>query len=59
MLFFKRIKIRSYEIGLYFRDREFRGLLAKARTGSSTRCARSGSRSSRCATRGWSTRSST
>src|SRR5687768_4586957 len=24
---FKRIKIRSYEVGLYFRDREFRGLL--------------------------------
>ncbi len=24
---FQRIKIRSYEIGLYFRDREFRGLL--------------------------------
>ncbi len=28
---FKRIKIRSYEIGLYFRDREFRGLLGEGR----------------------------
>jgi regulator of protease activity HflC (stomatin/prohibitin superfamily) len=27
MLFLKRYKIRSYEIGLLFRDREFRGLL--------------------------------
>jgi regulator of protease activity HflC (stomatin/prohibitin superfamily) len=28
-LFFKRYKIRSYEMGLYFRDREFRGVLEK------------------------------
>lgn len=28
MLLFKRYKIRSYEMGLLFRDREFRGLLA-------------------------------
>ena len=27
MMFFKRFKIRSYEIGLLFRDGEFRGLL--------------------------------
>ena len=27
MLFFKRYKIRSYEMGLLFRDREFQGLL--------------------------------
>ena len=27
MILFKRYKIRSYEMGLYFRDREFRGLL--------------------------------
>ena len=27
MMLFKRIKIRSYEIGLYFRDGEFRGLM--------------------------------
>jgi regulator of protease activity HflC (stomatin/prohibitin superfamily) len=27
VLFLKRIKIRSYEMGLYFRDGEFRGLL--------------------------------
>ena len=26
-MFFQRIKIRSFEAGLYFRDREFRGLL--------------------------------
>ena len=38
---FKRYKIRSYEMGLYFRDGEFRGLLEQGRTGSSTRCARS------------------
>ena len=31
MLFFKRIKIRSYEIGLYFRDGEFKGLLGEGR----------------------------
>ncbi len=34
---FKMIKIRSYEVGLYFRDGEFKGLLG---TGSSTRWAR-------------------
>ncbi len=28
MILFKRIKIRSDEVGLYFRDREFRGLLS-------------------------------
>ena len=27
MLFYKRYKIRSFEMGLYFRDGEFRGLL--------------------------------
>ena len=27
MLFFKRYKIRSFEMGLHFRDGEFRGLL--------------------------------
>lgn len=31
MLLFKRIKIRSYETGLYFRDGEFRGLLGEGR----------------------------
>lgn len=31
MLFIKRIKIRSYEIGLKFRDREFVGLLTEGR----------------------------
>ncbi|MEX1028291.1 MAG: slipin family protein [Candidatus Paceibacterota bacterium] len=31
MLFFKRIKIRSYEVGLYFRDGEFKGLLGEGR----------------------------
>jgi regulator of protease activity HflC (stomatin/prohibitin superfamily) len=31
MLFFKRIKIRSYEIGLYFRDGEFKGLFGEGR----------------------------
>jgi hypothetical protein len=35
---FKMIKIRSYEVGLYFRDGEFKGLLdAGARRGSPTR----------------------
>ncbi|MEX0718532.1 MAG: slipin family protein [Planctomycetaceae bacterium] len=28
---FRRVKIRSYEIGLYFRDEEFRGLLGAGR----------------------------
>jgi regulator of protease activity HflC (stomatin/prohibitin superfamily) len=28
MLFFKHVKIRSYEMGLYFRNGEFKGLLA-------------------------------
>ena len=28
---FKMIKIRSYEIGLYFRDGEFKGLLGTGR----------------------------
>jgi regulator of protease activity HflC (stomatin/prohibitin superfamily) len=31
MMFFKRIKIRSYETGLYFRDGEFKGLLGEGR----------------------------
>jgi regulator of protease activity HflC (stomatin/prohibitin superfamily) len=31
MMLFKRIRIRSYEVGLYFRDREFRGLLGEGR----------------------------
>ena len=31
MFLFKRFKIRSYEIGLYFRDGEFRGLLTAGR----------------------------
>ena len=31
MLFFKRIKIRSYEMGLYFRDGEFKSLLGEGR----------------------------
>src|SRR5580658_4443256 len=31
MILFKYIKIRSYEVGLYFRDREFRGLLNEGR----------------------------
>jgi len=30
-MFFKRIKIRSYETGLYFRDGEFKGLLGEGR----------------------------
>jgi len=28
---FKRFDIRSYEMGLYFRNREFKGLLAQGR----------------------------
>jgi regulator of protease activity HflC (stomatin/prohibitin superfamily) len=31
MMLFKRIKIRSYEAGLYFRDGEFKGLLGQGR----------------------------
>jgi len=31
MFLFKTIKIRSYEVGLYFRDGEFRGLLGEGR----------------------------
>ena len=31
MILLKRIKIRSYEIGLYFRDGEFKGLLNEGR----------------------------
>ena len=31
MFLFKRFKIRSYEVGLYFRDGEFRGLLGAGR----------------------------
>ena len=31
MMFFKRVKIRSYEMGLYFRDGEFKGLLGAGR----------------------------
>ncbi len=31
MFIFKYIKIRSYEIGLHFRDREFKGLLTEGR----------------------------
>ncbi|MCU0962278.1 MAG: slipin family protein [Pirellulaceae bacterium] len=31
MMLFKRIKIRSYEAGLYFRDGEFKGLLSEGR----------------------------
>ena len=53
----KTIKIRSYEIGLYFRDGEFRGLLGAGGTGSSTRWARSRWKSSRSAARGWPTKS--
>ncbi len=31
MMLFKRIKIRSYETGLYLRDGEFKGLLSESR----------------------------
>jgi hypothetical protein len=31
MFLFKKIKIRSYEVGLYFRDGEFQGLLGEGR----------------------------
>ncbi len=31
MLMFKTIKIRSYQMGLYFRDGEFKGLLGEGR----------------------------
>ncbi len=31
MLLFKKVKIRSYEKGLYFKDREFKGLLGTGR----------------------------
>ena len=31
MILFKRVKIRSYEVGLYFRDGEFKGLLPAGR----------------------------
>ena len=56
----KHIKIRSYEMGLLFRDGEFKGLLEPGshwlfdplRQGSA-------SRSCRSASRGWSTTSST
>lgn len=30
-MFYKRVKIRSYEVGLYFRDGEFKGLLTEGR----------------------------
>ena len=33
MILFKRVKNRSYEIGLYFRDGEFKGLLPAGRSG--------------------------
>ena len=59
MFLFKHVKIRSYEIGLHFRDGEFRGLLRPGRTGCSTRWARSRVDVVRSAIRGWSTRSST
>ncbi len=36
MMLFKRIKIRSYETGLYFRDGEFKGLLSEAAKGTGT-----------------------
>ena len=56
----KTIKIRSYEIGLYFRDGEFKGLLGDG-PALVLRPAGQGrrSRSSRSALRGWPTRSST
>ena len=31
MILFKRVKIRSYEVGLHFRDGEFKGLLSAGR----------------------------
>lgn len=31
MLFFKKVKIKSYEVGLYFRDGEFQRLLTTGR----------------------------
>lgn len=31
MMLFKRFKIRSYEMGLFFRDGEFKGLLGEGR----------------------------
>ena len=51
MLFFKRYQIRSFEMGLLFRNGEFRGLLGTGRTGSSTRSTVSRSRSSASAPR--------
>ncbi len=31
LLFVKSVKVRSYEAGLYFRDGEFKGILAEGR----------------------------
>ena len=56
----KTIKIRSYEMGLYFRDGEFRGLLRR-RSPLVRGSAGQGQGRSRLAarSRGWRTRSST
>ena len=59
MFFLKRYEIKSFEMGLYFRDGEFRGLLAPVLTGSSTRGRRSPWKSSPGVRRSWRTTSST
>ena len=60
MFLFKRVKIRSYEVGLHFRDGEFKRLAA-GRSPLAVRpaLARCTSTSSRSALRGSCTRSST
>ncbi len=56
MVLFKRVKIRSYEVGLYFRDGEFQELACRpVGTGCSIRCGRSASTWSRSVSRGWCT----
>ena len=52
MILFKRVKIRSYEIGLYFRDGEFKGLLGD-RSALAVRPAGQGARRRRLAARPW------
>ena len=51
LLFIKLVKIRSYEIGIHFRDREFKGLLG--RTSLVRRSAQPGTRQCGLAARPW------
>ncbi len=59
VLLFKTVRVRRDEVGLYFRDGEFVGLLNAGRHWFVDPLARSASRSSRYARRGWRTSSST